>query len=156
MFKAAEIPARKERIAELKKEKKERLAMVERKTAARTIFEQNKAINSLTTQELTTLLKYHGMEKLGDGKVPEKSEKWRKIMEKGKAAPSVIKWIVDEEVSLEKLKAEPILIIETTLGCLKQHYNQKLLVTFKVLPKRKRQPCWQRCLVLEWRRLRRR
>ncbi len=37
-----------------------------------------------------------------DGKVPEKREKMKKTIEKGKADPSVIKWTIEEEASLEK------------------------------------------------------
>ncbi len=89
MFKAAELPARKARIAALKKEKKARLAAVEREAAGRKILEQGKAVDSLTGSELTALLKWHGVEKAGDGKVPERREKWRKIVDEEKVAPSV-------------------------------------------------------------------
>lgn len=66
----------------MKKGKMERLAAVEIEAAARTILEQDKAINSLTGPELRALLKWYGMEKPGDGKVPEKRQNggrsWRK------------------------------------------------------------------------------
>lgn len=51
-----------------------------------------------------------------------------------KSAPSLIKWMIEEEASVEKLEAEPILIKETALGCLKEQHKHKLLATFKALP----------------------
>ncbi len=44
------------------------LAADQREEAARKILEHGKAINSLTGKELTYLLKWNGMEKLGMGK----------------------------------------------------------------------------------------
>ncbi len=62
----------------------------------------------------------HGVSKVGDGKVSEKKEMWLKLLEEGMAAPSFKDWSVEEEVSLEKLEAEPVSIKEKALGCLKE------------------------------------
>mmetsp|Transcript_6062 Transcript_6062/g.12387 ORF Transcript_6062/g.12387 Transcript_6062/m.12387 type:complete len:178 (+) Transcript_6062:100-633(+) len=57
MFKAAELPAKKAKIEQLKKNKKERLAGIEREAVGRKILEQGKEIKALTGNELTALLK---------------------------------------------------------------------------------------------------
>ncbi len=48
MFKAAELPRQKAQIAEMKKEKTEREAGIEREAKAKSILEAKKEINSLT------------------------------------------------------------------------------------------------------------
>ncbi len=82
------MPAKKARISLLKKEKK-RLAAVERKTAGRKILEQGKPIDALTGYELTTLLKWHGVEKQGDGKEGQMDEDCR-----GEKSSSICKRVV--------------------------------------------------------------
>ncbi len=60
--------------------------------------------------------------------------KWREIVEKGKASPSVMKWMLEEEVPLKKLEAKPILMrLSLVLGHLKEQYKVILLATFKAL-----------------------
>ena len=93
-------------------------------------MEQGKEIKALTGNELTALLKWHGVAKGGDIKVSEKREMWLKILDKGKAAPSFKDWSVEEETSLARLQAEPVLIKETALGHLKEQHKHELLATY--------------------------
>ncbi len=81
-------------------------------------MEQGKPIDALTGYELTALLKWHGVEKPGDGKVAQRRDKWMKIVEERRVPPSVREWSIDEEAYLTMLEAEPILIKENALGCL--------------------------------------
>ncbi len=93
-------------------------------------MEQGKDIKALTGNELTALLKWHGVAKGGDIKVPEKREMWLKILDKGNAAPSFNDWSVGEEAALASLEAEPVLIKETALGHLKEQHKHELLATY--------------------------
>ncbi len=134
MFKAAELPHQKAQIAEMKKEKKEREAGIEKDSKVKSILEVKKEINSLTGDELTSLLRWHGAKKASEGKVEERRRKWRKIVKDGVQAPAYAKWTDEDKAALALLEKEPISIKDTALGRLQEQHKKELLATFKALP----------------------
>ena len=137
MFMAAELPAKKAKIARLKEEKKVRLAKMEKEEKAMKILSLAKPISSLTVPEVTALLHWYDAPK--DGKLGEKRKRWEKIVESGSSPPSYLKWTEEDEAALRKLEAEPISIKETALGRMKQQHKQELFATFRALPKEERE-----------------
>lgn len=133
MFKAAEIPAQKARIAKWKRDKKVRLAGMEQKRKSMEILDKGKSIDSLTGAELTALLKWHGIVKASDGKIDERREKWRATIDERKAAPSFKDWTMEEEAALARLESEPLSIKETALSRLKEDHKQDLIATFRTM-----------------------
>ncbi len=117
------VLGRKERIEELKKQKKARLKGMEREIKTSKILDEGKMIVSFTRAELTTILIWHGVATPGDGKVPKRREKRRRILEMGKAALSYEDWTIEEEASLVELEANPILIKKTVLSHLKEWHK---------------------------------
>ncbi len=82
---------------------------------------------------MKALLKWHGVEKAGDGKVPERREKWRKIVDEEKVAPSVQEWTAGDEASLVALETWPISIKEMALGRLKEQRKREMMAAFKAM-----------------------
>ncbi len=139
MFKAVNLPAKRARIEELKKEKKQGLAWIKREGVGRKILEHLKEITALTSIELMVLLKWYGDAKHGDNKVSEGREKLRAILEEDNVAPSFKDWSVQKEAALSKLEAKPILMKETALSHLKEQQKRKLLATCHPIPVKEKQ-----------------
>ncbi len=88
MFMAAELPAKKAKIAQLKEEKKVRLVN-EEKTMK--VLSLAKPKGSITLSEVTALLNCNNAPK--DGKLGEKRKRWEKIVDGGASPPSILKWM---------------------------------------------------------------
>ncbi len=76
---------------------------------------------------------WHEVLKPGEGKVDEKREKWRKIIDSGKAPPSHKVWTAQDKAELTMLEAELVSIKETSLGCMTEQHKQQLLATFRAM-----------------------
>ncbi len=72
--------------------------------------------NKLTSGDLTTLLTWHRVPKVGELNKEEKLAKWGRIVTSMKSPPSYEKWTNEDEVMLEEAQSENVEMAHTALG----------------------------------------
>ncbi len=139
VFKQAELVKRKEKIAQMERDKKLRESMIPLVEKAEAILREGRSIDNLRGNELTILLRWHQVPKAAEGKLEIKRKKWQEILDSGKTSKIYNKWSDAEETELQSLKSDTIDLADTALGRLKQENINQMKATIKNMTKEEKE-----------------
>ena len=115
-FASSELRDRQEKRVVMAKKKKLALQLQRAEDIALQIIAQGKPIESLSVNELDSLLAWHQVPKKAGAKKAEKLEQWRAILADGRTPPSIERWTDDDEERLLEVMSDKIDIKDTHYG----------------------------------------
>lgn len=113
-FASSELRDRQEKRVVMAKKKKHALQLQRAEDIALQIVAQGKPIESLSVNDLDSLLAWHQVPKKAGAKKAEKLEQWRAILAAdGRTPPSIERWTDDDEERLLEVMSDEIDIKDT-------------------------------------------